>query len=284
MKRRALAVSIMAAVLLAVVVWRIVPRRATDVILLQAQCNGKPRVFTVNLDGSGFRPFIWNDEWTTVSPDGKYYSIQTYPDLEVRCIDGRRVLRVRGDAVSDPVYSHDRRTMAIGVYAYGYPSKFVVADADGRNQRVFWVKRGGGIDLSPDGKRIAYSVGENMEPRDVYISDTYGRKRRFLAHGDSPEFSPDGETVAFAREGEDGKCSIYLVDADGKHERRLLTHKGRAFDPVFSRDGRMLIFRADVGNGDIGLYTVGSNGKNRRMISSGPIWDAVFSPDGSRIA
>src|SRR5688572_30243695 len=62
-----------------------------------------------------------------------------------------------------------------------------------------------------------------------------------IANGSQPTWSPNGKQVAFHRNGE-----IFVIDADGKNERRLTSRKPGlhwpASFPAWSRDGRLIAF------------------------------------------
>ena len=60
----------------------------------------------------------------------------------------------------------------------------------------------------------------------------------------NPTVSPDGKTIAYVS-ARDGDWEIYLIDADGKNERRITNDIGRSIQPAFSPDGRHLVFVSD---------------------------------------
>jgi TolB protein len=106
---------------------------------------------------------------------------------------------------------------------------------------------------------------------------------RVVARGAQPTWSPDGTRIAFARFG-----LLFVVDADGRHERRLLErtpslHWPASF-PAWSPDGRRLAF-----SGTRDLFTVSvANGTIRQLTRSGESWrlnaTPAYSPDGRTIA
>ena len=104
-----------------------------------------------------------------------------------------------------------------------------------------------------------------------------------LTRGSQPAWSPNGKRIAFVRDGQ-----IFVVDADGQHERRLTTRKpglhwpGRF--PAWSRDGKRIAF-----TGTRDLFTV--RVADRKLIpltSSQHSWlgnfAPAYSPDGRTIA
>ena len=102
---------------------------------------------------------------------------------------------------------------------------------------------------------------------------------RPVARGSHPAWSPDGRQVAFHRLGE-----IYVVDADGRHERRLTTMAQPVSFPAWSPDGRSIAF-----SGIRDVYTVPARGGRVTNLTRSPKpWllrtTPAYSPDGRTIA
>lgn len=105
-----------------------------------------------------------------------------------------------------------------------------------------------------------------------------------IARGSQPTWSPSGKQIGFVRDGQ-----IFVVDADGKHERRLtkrnppgLHWPGRF--PAWSRDGTRIAF---TGTRDV--FTVALATRKLNLLThSQHSWIANFapaySPDGKTIA
>jgi Tol biopolymer transport system component len=110
-----------------------------------------------------------------------------------------------------------------------------------------------------------------------------------------PAWSPDGSTIAFVRGFIGERDGIYVIGADGVHERRI-TDGGSLVDgsdlgPAWSPDGTRIAFAregrekgAETGNADI--YVVNADGTNLVRLTNGPVmeYEPSWSPDGSRIA
>jgi Tol biopolymer transport system component len=98
-------------------------------------------------------------------------------------------------------------------------------------------------------------------------------------------WSHDGTKIAFVRQ-RGRNADIYLVDADGRNERRLTGHPAVDADPAFSPDGRQLAFTSSRdGNREIYVMAVERPRRPRRLtfdpaIDQRPDW----SPAGTRIA
>ena len=74
----------------------------------------------------------------------------------------------------------------------------------------------------------------------IYVYDLAAGTLAPLTGGFDPAISPDGKTVAFTRlAGEDG---LYLIDIDGRNERRIYRAGEPLRSPAWSPDGRYLTF------------------------------------------
>ena len=62
----------------------------------------------------------------------------------------------------------------------------------------------------------------------------------------NPSWSPDGEHIAFtSSELPDvmpANSDIYVIDADGKNQRKLTKNRSRNTDPSWSPDGKRIAF------------------------------------------
>ncbi|WP_456425441.1 hypothetical protein [Rhodocaloribacter sp.] len=107
---------------------------------------------------------------------------------------------------------------------------------------------------SPDTTRLAVValVSTERPVRRMYVVDLATGEAHVAAEGSiaAVAWSPDGRRLAYARRtrGRHGSLlyDLYLVDADGKHRRRL-THSRRATAPTFAPDGRRLAFIGSEG-------------------------------------
>jgi TolB protein len=113
----------------------------------------------------------------------------------------------------------------------------------------------------------------------VWTIDADGTDLTRLTHSPWPEFdpswSPDGTQIAFRSE-RSGEPEIWLMNADGKGQRRLTA----GLSPAWSPDGSLIAF-----SGMEGLSVIRPDGTGRRVLphtegGEYPSW----SPDGSRIA
>jgi Tol biopolymer transport system component len=106
----------------------------------------------------------------------------------------------------------------------------------------------GGPSIAPDGRRVAFSVGDNGRTL-LYLMDKDGSQVRVLADSlalrGNPAWAPDGQSVVSAviRDGEPRLTRIFL---NGDAPLPLVSEY--SIDPVWSPDGRFVIYSgADVG-------------------------------------
>ena len=112
------------------------------------------------------------------------------------------------------------------------------------------MKRIGSYDVSPDGKRLAftltsYSFEANKGNTDIYLIDSDGKSLRALKNSekneDEPQFSPDGKSIAFTRDGQIWQCNL-----DGSNEKQLTNIYTEASGFKWSKDGKKILFVSSV--------------------------------------
>jgi len=105
-------------------------------------------------------------------------------------------------------------------------------------------------------------------------------------HDICPAYSADGKQIAFCSD-RTGAYEIWVMDANGKHERQV-THLGSyAVFPDFSPDGGRLVFSASADpdrNTDLWLAPTSGGAPTQLTHSPDTLEEsAVWSPDGSTI-
>lgn len=128
-------------------------------------------------------------------------------------------------------------------------------------------------------KQILFSGGSLHNPGIYKMNEDTTEVTR-IADGMFVDVSPDGKKLAFIKQD-----SLYVSDADGKHQVRLTHSQFPVYDssPRWSPDGSKIVFSRSDGN----IYVIDANGKNltnltntdETVINSEPDW----SPDGSKI-
>jgi len=148
--------------------------------------------------------------------------------------------------------------------------------------------------FSPDGKRLAFSNGTDIEIYD------WGREARtrltFTAQAVNlgPVWTPDGKRIVFESQGT-GKFSLQWIRADGAGEaQRLLESKNRLRPYSFSPDGKRLAFSEQNAGTSMDIWTLPLDTSDPEQPKPGkpelflgtPFaeLEPAFSPDGRWIA
>jgi dipeptidyl aminopeptidase/acylaminoacyl peptidase len=115
-------------------------------------------------------------------------------------------------------------------------------------------ERIGGLDVSPDGKWIVYSVGipviaENRVKSAIWLAPAAGGAPRPLTSGDKrdsdPVFSPDGRRVAFLSN-RDGSSQIWTIDLSGGEPSKATSFPTEVNGFKWSPDGNWFVITSDV--------------------------------------
>ncbi len=145
-----------------------------------------------------------------------------------------------------------------------------------------------GVDYSPDGKRIAFSVadGENAE---IYVANADGSGAKRITDtkyflNSSPSWSPDGKRIAFVSN-RAGTPQVYLMSADGAEPKRLTFQGNYNQTPTWSPRGDLIAFTARDERNAFDLFTVEvATGKIKRLTQDTKNnEEPSFSPNGRLI-
>ena len=148
----------------------------------------------------------------------------------------------------------------------------------------------GGIDLSPDGSEVAFSWNPTGA-YELYSVPIASDKIIQLTASDTrsvwPRWSPDATQIAFLRDvGGTERMSIWTVDRDGEHERKLTADDDAVHrDIEWSPDGRSVACVANIAGKRFSIQLIDSATGDRRALTDGAYEDARprFSPDGTWI-
>jgi len=114
------------------------------------------------------------------------------------------------------------------------------------------------IDVSPDGKRIAY-ISKKNNLLNIMVKNTVSggisTQRTFRNQVQDLSWSPDGSTICFS-EYSNGRNSIYLIDANQGSVVRQITTIGTANDysGILSNDGKVLYFHRFEGDNNYSIW------------------------------
>lgn len=244
-------------------------------------------IFVMDWDGRNVKQISRNrtasfaPSW---SPDGKYVAYTSFifhkkqrvrnADLLLYSFDtGRtKILSARKGSNSGSVFSKDGKQIFFTISSFGRSDIYSINSLMGSKlSRVTNGPRGAmniEVDISPDGKKIAFSSDRSGRPM-IYVSGINGQNLKRLTYAgkynSTPIWSPDGKKITFASN-IGGYYDIFLIDANGNNLKRLtqssrLSKRSNNEEPTFSPDGRSIMF---VGNrtGKRQLYITDLNGTN----------------------
>jgi dipeptidyl aminopeptidase/acylaminoacyl peptidase len=112
------------------------------------------------------------------------------------------------------------------------------------------VRRVGDPQVSPDGKHVAFTVGDvnfdaNRVVNQIYRMSIDGGGMKQLTSGDrsssSPRWSPDGKKIAYTT-----GSQVWVMDNDGDNKDQVTKISSGAVGPVWSPDGKWIAFTSDV--------------------------------------
>jgi dipeptidyl aminopeptidase/acylaminoacyl peptidase len=119
---------------------------------------------------------------------------------------------------------------------------------------LFRLKRLSDPAISPDGKFIAFTLGEvekaaNRTDNDIWLVPVSGGEPRRIVSSPKaevhPRWSPDGKTLSYISTSS-GTAQIYLYDVATGATRQLTSHYTGASQQMFSPDGSMMAFVSSV--------------------------------------
>ena len=222
------------------------------------------------------------------------------PDVYVMDADGGDVRRLtENDAAERSLdWTRDGRLVFWRCTGGVFGCSLVALSPDGGDEEELFDAGDGlsGLSVSPDGSKVAFNrwdVNAATNDVDVVVADLDGGGERPLTtapgvDGD-PEWSPDGTKLVFASDRDrNGDCffhdctghapELYVMNADGRGQRRLTDDPGYDVFGTWSPDGKLIVFaRLAEENGDYELFVVDASGGPPRPLTDNGEWD--WMPD-----
>jgi Tol biopolymer transport system component len=198
--------------------------------------------------------FSYLDFDVDFSADGKLAVMSSADGIVVSHADGsdRRAVPLPADPIADaPALSPDGKTVALAyapdAESVDFSTNLWTVSVDGSDLRRLTTT--GDVlssSWSPDGKRIAFTDGSQLENSssgavaDLYVVDGDGSNlhrvgRSFTGLGREVEWSPDGSRIAF----EDAEQRIVISDPEGGSPEVVA---GEGESPAWSPDGKRIAF------------------------------------------
>jgi TolB protein len=198
----------------------------------------------VGSDGSGDRVLangiLYHSSWLPGGEKVIYAGVsQNHIDLFEIGIYGGIPLQLTDDEENEiwPIISPDGKTIA---FFDNDESVIYLMDANGRNKRRLITAtdmKGWEPDWSPDGTRIAFSSGNDVETQ-IFIVDIDGSNLVQLtndrSYNENPVWSPDGKMIAFWSN-RTGNGEIFSIYIDGTGLRNLTNDPAEDENPSWSK-------------------------------------------------
>jgi len=165
---------------------------------------------------------------------------------------------------------------------------------------------GDGQGAEPSRREIAFTVN-TVGWNEIWLMTADGSERQRLTETEPPEsdaagsmspaWSPDGTQIAFAaqigtRDEDQRLTEIYVMRADGTHERRLTTNEALDGSPTWSPDGTRIAFtqvnEPGTASARSGIVVIDVDSGHETQVTRAvlPSFDLspAWSPEGSKIA
>ncbi len=208
--------------------------------------KGKPDIFIKNLQEN--RGAIVNFKGMNISPDwmpgqlklAAALSFSGDQEIYLLTINGEVIKRLTDSLGIDvsPKFSPDGQKIAFTSKRTGTPQIYIQDIDSGSVKRLtFNGLNNTSAAWSPDGRKIAYVGIEKNDINIFVMSIDSGAPVQLTADsGDNedPVWSPDGSMLAFTSTREGGVPRIFVMNASGTDQRRLLNMSGKQTQPDWS--------------------------------------------------
>jgi Tol biopolymer transport system component len=221
-------------------------------IVFSHDMTGALELYVINVDGTGLVQITHDNEenaWPRWSPDGEHIVFGRLTDVssDVPGFGVHVITTMRADGTEqqllssrvwdsyEPEYTTDGKHIVFGSNFGGFVSAVWIMDTHGKQPKRLTIAelQAGGIDVSPDGRQIVFHDNQNSA----------------------------------------NPSSIFTMNIDGTHIRRLTSRGHFDLQPVYSPDGTKILFLSDRASPDsVDAFVMDSNGSHFRRIVEGASW------------
>ncbi|HKB65799.1 MAG TPA: S9 family peptidase [Pyrinomonadaceae bacterium] len=147
-----------------------------------------------------------------------------------------------------------RFVIAISVFVFALSSFAAIATAQETRrftvEELLKVRRVGDPQVSPNGKRVAFTIGDvnydlNKVITQIYVMQIDGSGLKQLTSGaassTTPRWSPEGKRIAFVTGGQ-----VWTMEDDGDNKDKVTKIATSAAAPAWSPDGKWIAFSSEV--------------------------------------
>ena len=182
----------------------------------------------------------------------------------------------------------------------GSPASLVVVTADGSDRLTIFTDDDGrtseaGVDWSPDGSRIAFTLPTLTSVHDLFVVASDGTGSTTLEGPTVEEayrlaWSPDGETIAFGGRLTNEPLGAYVMTKDGSDVRRISRFddfgEGSFASVAWSADGARVLSHAGTDAGGPDIWSFAADGSEELNLTPGPATGFLpsWSPDDAWVA
>jgi Tol biopolymer transport system component/C-terminal processing protease CtpA/Prc len=294
--------------------WIVFMRGSTDIYRKGYRGSGNWDVWAVRAEGGKlYRLTTWqgNDTWPMFGADGKtiYYVSdrgdkqytlwrQSFNPSDPKPAGPAELIRNPPDAIWNPFISQDRKWIVFEcdfhlclVSTANNEAKplSLYCRTDGKTDAIERAVITGGVgeyDLSPDGKRVAFSARGEIFTVNTEKGGDARRLTETPTRESDMDWSPDNKQIAFISN-RDGSPNLYSMDVATRQVKRLTNHAERDFNPRWSPDGKMIVYQRQGGpSGSISLHVIAADGSvpEKTLVPGPAVSDPQWSPDSKWIA
>lgn len=149
---------------------------------------------------------------------------------------------------------------------------------------------------SPNGDRILFASDRSGSYFQIFSMLANGSDVRQVGsiannHAMYPRYSPDGGRIAFMRASVavaacQWNWDVWLMDADGSNQQRVISRLGADLYPRWSPDGSQIVFASCRNFLDFDLYSIDTSTGSEQRLTAWFLkneWAASYAPDGQHL-